>query len=72
MNYLHTIVKKESDELVRDIYEAQKISPMEGDFCKLIEADKEEINLQLTETEISQMKESKYKTIVKKKTFLHI
>ena len=65
LNYLYTIVNKESDELVKDIFEAQKISPMEGDFCKLIEADKEEINLQITETEISQMKESKYKTIVK-------
>ena len=67
MNYLYTIVNKENDELVKDIYEAQKISPMEGDFCKLIEADKEEINLQISETEISQMKESKYKSLVKNK-----
>ena len=67
LNYLYTIVNKENDELVKDIYEAQKISPMEGDFCKLIEADKNEINLQITETEISQLKECKYKSIVKNK-----
>ena len=51
--------------MVNEIYSAQKASPTEGDFCKLVEADKIEINLQIQDEEISQMNETKYKNIIK-------
>ena len=65
LNYLYTVVAKEKEELVNEIYSAQKASPTEGDFCKLVEADKIEINLQIQDEEISQMNETKYKNIIK-------
>merc|ERR1712240_593862 len=67
LNYLYTILTKENEELIKEIYCAQKANPTEGDYCKLIEADEEEINLRLTEKEISQMTERKFKEIVKTK-----
>jgi hypothetical protein len=65
--YLYNILKKDSEELVKEVYEAQKVSPDEGDFYKLVEADAKDVDLQLTETEISSMKEEAYKTKVKSK-----
>ena len=51
--------------MVNEIYSAQKASPTEGDFCKLVEADKIEINLQIQDEEISQMNETKFKNTIK-------
>ena len=51
--------------MVNEIYRAQKASPTEGDFCKLVEADKIEINLQIQDEEISQMNETKFKNTIK-------
>ena len=67
LNYLYTVVRKENEELVKEIYIAQKASPTEGDFCKLVEADKTEINLQMQDEEITQMNETKFKNTVKVK-----
>ena len=53
--------------MVKEVYEAKKNSPTDGDYCKWIEADASDINLQLTEKEIPQMKEKKYKSTVKQK-----
>ena len=37
--YLYTILKKEDKELVKEVYNAQKINPSVGDFYKLVEDD---------------------------------
>ena len=63
--YLYNILKKDSEELVREVYEAQKVSPDEGDFYKLVESDARDVDLQLSETEITSMKEEAYKEKVK-------
>ena len=57
LNYLFNIITRENDKFVKEVYEAQKASPTDGGYCKLTEADVSEINLQLTEKEISQTKE---------------
>ena len=35
--YVHNILQRSPDELVREIIEAQKGDPSQGDFCKLID-----------------------------------
>ena len=65
--YLKTILKRDSEELIREVYDAQKADPIEGDFFQLVEMDASEISLNMSEDEIIMMKEDKYKVIVKKK-----
>ena len=37
--YLQTILKRESHEITRRVFEAQKSNPVKGDFVELIEED---------------------------------
>ena len=67
LGYLQNILKKDEEELVSEIYNAQKNSPHDGDFCKLVEMDKALVNLTITDSEISNMKVEQYKNKVKSK-----
>ena len=49
------------------MYEAQKESPVKGDWVKHVEKDFEMIGMDINENEIETMSKSKYKTIVKNK-----
>ena len=65
--YLKTILKRDSEELIREVYEAQKADPIDGDFFNLVAMDASEISLNMSEDDIILMKEEKYKLIVKNK-----
>ena len=43
LNYLHTILKRNQNEITRKVYEAQKLDYKKGDFVQQIEDDKEMI-----------------------------
>ena len=63
--YLKVILQKDSEELVSEIFNAQKADPYEGDYCLLIEKDMKDINMQTSDDEIKSTKEDKYKSKVK-------
>ena len=65
--YLKTILKRDSEELVSEIYNAQKSDPTAGDFCILVENDAKDIDLQMNEADIISTNEEKYKEFVKAK-----
>ena len=65
--YLHSILQKKEDELVRKVYEAQKADPTPGDFTELLKEDKESISIDLTDNEIQMMSKIKFKNYVKEK-----
>ena len=65
--YLHTILQKNKDELVRKIYEAQKVDPVQGDFVEIIKDEKESLGINLNEEEIQTMSKMKFKTYVREK-----
>ena len=65
--YKYSFLKKDTEELVSEIYNAQKNNPDDGDYCKLVEADDAAVNLQMSDDEIRRMKEEKYKEKVKSK-----
>ena len=67
LGYLHTILKKDSEELVKEVYEAQKNDPINGDFFHLVMEDSAVISLNMTEDQIKTMKKEKYQEIVKMK-----
>ena len=60
--YLHTILP---DEMVRKVYDVQKVDTSPGDFYELVEEDKEMLGLNLTDLEIGSMNKAKFKKIVK-------
>ena len=38
--YLYTILQRNPDEMIRKVYEVQKVNTGPGDFCELVEEDK--------------------------------
>ena len=65
--YLHSILQRKEDELVRKVYEAQMADPAPGDFIELLKEDKESIGIDLTDNEIEMMSKRKFKNHVKEK-----
>ena len=65
--YLHSILQKSSTEMVRKVFEEQKVNTSPGDFCELVSADKDMIELKLSDIEIANMKKEKFRSIVKAK-----
>jgi hypothetical protein len=47
INYLQTILKRDPEELVRRIYEAQVLKPCDGDFADLVKKDLQSIGVPL-------------------------
>ena len=48
INYLHNILIKDSNELVRRVYIAQKQNPQKGDWCKLLQDDMKLLSFNMT------------------------
>ena len=65
--YLHTILQKDENEMVRKVYEAQKVQPSSGDFIQLVKEDCAKIGLDMTDKEIGKTQKQKFKNIVKSK-----
>ena len=63
--YLHTILQRHENEMMRQTYEAQKVQPLQGDFVKLVNEDCETIGLKTTKKEIQNISKEKFKKIVK-------
>ena len=64
--YLHTILKRDKEELIRKVYSAQKEDPLKGDYCKYVSEDLELLELKITDSEIENMSRYQLKQMVKK------
>ena len=53
INFLHHILCKENNELVKKVFKAQKEYPTSGDFVKLVEQDMEDLNITYTQIQNS-------------------
>ena len=62
--YLWHILKQTDDQLVRKVYDAQKIKPTKGDWHQMIQSEKLKYEIDETDDEISKMSKSKFKRIV--------
>ena len=65
--YLHSILQRGSEELVRKVYDVQKKDVSNGDFIELINEDKAAINLSISDGEIKSLKKAKFRNIIKDK-----
>ena len=66
INYLHTILNRNKNELTHKIYQAQKKDPTKGDWATKVEEDINEIKLSIKIEEIVGIKKSIFKNLVKK------
>ena len=65
--YLHTILKRHKSELINKIYTAMKEDPLKDDWIHLVDQDKKDIDLNLSDIEIESLSKAKFKTIIKNK-----
>ena len=66
--YLKTILGRDSEEIVKEVYNAQKDNPYPGDFYNLVKKDASDAKTDITdENRIISMKDDKYKSEVKVK-----
>ena len=61
------ILQKNETELVRKVYEIQRLNPAKNDICLQFEADLKMCDIQLTNSEISKMKKMKFKKLLNNK-----
>ena len=65
-----TILNKQDSELVKQVYNIKKIQPVKNDWCLTVAEDLKNLNIELSEEEISKMKKRKFKTKKQKKKFM--
>ena len=63
--YLHNILKRHETELIRRVYCAMKNETSNGDWIELVANDMKEINLDLSDEEISQFSKQDFKSLIK-------
>ena len=67
LSYLHNILQKDREELIREVFEAQKDDPKDGDFVKTIREDAKIIGLETDENEVAKLKKEVFKKVCKSK-----
>jgi hypothetical protein len=65
INFLHNILSRPSRELTKRIFEAQRRSPVKGDWYHLVQSDLNMVGLNPTDGEICSKSKSQFKNIVK-------
>ena len=64
--YLHNILSRHEDQLVRRIYSAMKESPVKGDWIIMVKDDMSSLNMTLSDDDISAMGKIDFKVLVKR------
>ena len=64
--YLHNILKKTDNELIRKVYEVQKLLPTKNDWYQLVTEDRNKLGLTISDQQISFMSKEKFRTMVVK------
>ena len=64
--YLWNILQRDDKELLKRFYLAQQVVKTKNDWAEIVESDKSEMNINLSDDDIAKMKESRYKSIVEK------
>ena len=66
--YWWHLVRVDRSELINRVYSTQKFSPLSGDWTNLLELDKKEFNIPLSDSEVAEIPEQKLKNYVKNKS----
>ena len=64
--YLHTILSKPETELIRKVYQVQKSLPTSKDWFEIVSEDRKNLEINLSDEQISGMKKEKFRLVVTK------
>ena len=70
--YLHNILGRPDNELVKRVYSAMQNDPLKGDWIHQVTKDMDEINLNLSDQEIQNYSKVDFKQLVKTKMRNHV
>ena len=65
--FLWHILSRDKAELIRRVFETQKLSNSTGDWYRLIENDKKELEIQMEDKEIQGVSQEQFKAYIKAK-----
>ena len=65
--YLWNILSRQDDELIHRVYNTKKVSNSVSDWVRLVNADKDELGIELTNEDIQCVSQEMFKIYVKKK-----
>ena len=68
--YLWHILSRDESELIRRVYETQKVAKNSGDMWALVEKDKSDLNINMSDMEIQGVSKEKFKNYVTQKVKL--
>ena len=69
--FLQTILKRDPSEMIRKVYEAQKLKTCRYDWINLIKNDKLQYQINLSDREIADMSKASYKKYIEQKINLY-
>jgi hypothetical protein len=69
--YLWHILHTDKSELIRKVYDSQKFKTIKGDWVKIIEEEKLNLDIQLSDDEIVTMSRGRFENMIKKKIRTH-
>ena len=76
MMYLHHLLKRPENEVIKKFYNAQKLKPSKNDWVVSVEKDKKELEIKLKDEEIKKYSKHKFKKYleerIKKETFKYL
>ena len=65
LHFLHTVLSRSDNEMTKKIYIGQRNLPIKGDWVNQVEEDLEKIGIKMDDLEISLMKKSLFKIMVR-------
>ena len=63
--YQQYILQKETEELIKQVYSAQKVESVPGDFCELVTESLRSLDIHMNEHQIEAMSVKEYKALIK-------
>ena len=67
LNYLWQILTRSDDELIKKIYNTQKVKTTKGDWFGMIQKEKIKYGIEVTDDEIAKMSRLRFKSLVDKR-----
>ena len=66
LNFLKYILNQKETSIVKQVFNEQKLNPLNGDWLKIVEKDLRKLKIYLTHEEITCMSKNSFKKVVKK------
>ena len=70
--YLHHIIRRPENEVIKRFYDAQKLKPSKNDWVVFVEKDKEDLKIKLNDEEIRKYTKNKFKKYLEERIKIEV